>query len=416
MASLVLVTESITIGILYRTAIREEKARLEEAATSQARLIESVARFDRIYSNDYPAGAKQATIDQVKNAHSQYEGFGVTGEFVLASKENDQILFVLTHRHYDLDNPTPVPWNSKLAEPMRLALSGKSGTIIGIDYRGEKVLAAHEPVAELNMGIVAKIDLAEIRAPFVRAAYTSGLFAMVFIGLGVALFFKITNPIVQRLHDTVEKLQKAMAELTVTEKILSTAQKMANIGSWHFDIEKNKLTWTNEVYRIFGRDPQEFAPTYEAFLENVHPVDRKLVDETYMNSIKNHLPYDIIHRVLRPSGEVRVVHEMSEDIVDATGNTTHSFGMVHDITETKEYEEEREKLIAKLQQSLSEIRTLRGIIPICMFCKKIRDDKGYWDQVEVFVRQHTEADFSHSICPQCAAKHYPEFLPPNRSE
>ncbi len=58
----------------------------------------------------------------------------------------------------------------------------------------------------------------------------------------------------------------------------------------------------------------------------------------------------------------------------------------------------------------TEIKTLRGIIPICSFCKKIRNDKGYWDQVEVYVKGHTHADFSHSFCPECAKKHYPEYF------
>jgi sigma-B regulation protein RsbU (phosphoserine phosphatase) len=55
------------------------------------------------------------------------------------------------------------------------------------------------------------------------------------------------------------------------------------------------------------------------------------------------------------------------------------------------------------------VRTLRGIVPICSFCKKIRNDKGYWDLVEVYVKRHTEAEFSHGICPECLKKHYPEF-------
>lgn len=412
MASIVLAIEAITIGILYHTALAEQRARLEETAKSQARLIEAIARFGSDYSNDYPYGARQATIDQIKDAHSQYQGFGKTGEFVLSAKEKDYIVFLLSHRHYDLENPKPVPWNSELAEPTRLALSGQSGTIIGIDYRGEEVLAAYEPVAELNLGIVAKIDLAEIRAPFIKAGFISGLFAIALIGLGVSFFRMITDPILQRLGDTVEELQKTLDALKVTEKILNTAQKMATIGSWHFDIEKGKLTWTNEVYRIFGRDPEEFEPTYEAFLEAIHPEDKELVDTTYTNSIKNNEPYEIVHRIIRPSGEVRIVHEQSEDITDTSGRTIHSFGMVHDITEAKANEQERENLIAELQKSLSEIKTLRGIIPICSFCKKIRDDKGYWDQVEVYVRLHTEASFSHGICPECAEMHYGEYLHP----
>ncbi len=266
MSTTVLIAESITIGILYHTAITEETSRLEETAKSQARLIEAVARFDKIYSKEYPYGPRQATLDQIKNAHSKYRGFGSTGEFTLSTKKDDQIVFLLNHRHHDLNNPKPIPWDSELAEPMRLALSGKSGTIIGLDYRGEKVLAAYEPMEELNLGIVAKIDLSEVRAPFIKAAFISALFAIVFIVFGAGLFFKITNPILKGLYDTVTKLEKA----------------------------------------------------------------------------------------------------------------------------------------------LDEVKTLRGILPICSFCKKIRDDKGYWNQVEDYIKERLDADFSHSICPDCIKAHYPE--------
>ena len=63
----------------------------------------------------------------------------------------------------------------------------------------------------------------------------------------------------------------------------------------------------------------------------------------------------------------------------------------------------------ELKRALSEIKQLRGILPICAGCKKIRDDAGYWDQLELFVKKHTEAEFSHLICPECAEKFYPEL-------
>lgn len=80
----------------------------------------------------------------------------------------------------------------------------------------------------------------------------------------------------------------------------------------------------------------------------------------------------------------------------------------HDISERKQAEKEREELIQQLRESLAEIKTLRGILPLCSFCKKIRDDKGYWEQVDIYITKHSEADISHSICPECYAKHYPE--------
>jgi Protein of unknown function (DUF3365) len=67
---------------------------------------------------------------------------------------------------------------------------------------------------------------------------------------------------------------------------------------------------------------------------------------------------------------------------------------------------EQQDLIKNLQRALTEIKTLRGIVPICSFCKKIRDDKGYWSQVEAYVSQHTDAKFSHGVCPECMEKHY----------
>ena len=79
-----------------------------------------------------------------------------------------------------------------------------------------------------------------------------------------------------------------------------------------------------------------------------------------------------------------------------------------DIEQRKKAEQERERLIADLKKALKEIKTLRGIVPICAYCKKVRDDEGFWSQVEVYVSKHSEADFSHSYCPDCVKEHYPE--------
>jgi DNA-binding response OmpR family regulator len=74
----------------------------------------------------------------------------------------------------------------------------------------------------------------------------------------------------------------------------------------------------------------------------------------------------------------------------------------------REGEAEREKLIRELQEALTKVKTLSGFLPICMSCKKIRNDKGYWEQVEVYIRDHCEAEFSHGICPDCMKKIYPD--------
>ncbi len=80
-----------------------------------------------------------------------------------------------------------------------------------------------------------------------------------------------------------------------------------------------------------------------------------------------------------------------------------------DITTSVQDKEERENLIRELQKTLSEVKILRGFLPICASCKRIRDDQGYWNQIESYIRDRSEAEFSHSICPDCAKKLYPDL-------
>lgn len=81
---------------------------------------------------------------------------------------------------------------------------------------------------------------------------------------------------------------------------------------------------------------------------------------------------------------------------------------------SKRAETVRERLIEELQEALARVKTLSGLLPICASCKKIRDDKGYWNQIETYIEAHSEADFSHSICPECARKLYPELYHNNK--
>ena len=199
--------------ILYDYELDKQKEMLQVTAQSQARLLESIASKeietatlmarDALYYDH-----TQAAIDQIADAHDRYEGFGSTGEFTLARREDDQIVFVLRHRYEDVQHPEPVDFSSDLAEPMRLALQGLSGTLIGLDYRGETVLAAYEPVDILDLGIVAKMDLSEIRAPFIRAVLLGVTAALFVVLLGTGLFFRIGNPIIEKLEAYSSELEK----------------------------------------------------------------------------------------------------------------------------------------------------------------------------------------------------------------
>ena len=94
---------------------------------------------------------------------------------------------------------------------------------------------------------------------------------------------------------------------------------------------------------------------------------------------------------------------------DLQGNIIGIVGVGRDITERKQAEEQREKFIAELQEALDKIKTLKGLIPICACCKKIRDDQGYWNNVESYIKAHAEVEFTHGICPDCMKKLYPNY-------
>jgi PAS domain S-box-containing protein len=98
----------------------------------------------------------------------------------------------------------------------------------------------------------------------------------------------------------------------------------------------------------------------------------------------------------------------SGEIIESQGKR-YFLSVMIDITDRKQAEAERQKTIQELRLALAEVKTLRGVVPICANCKRIRDDRGYWEQVESYVSSHTEALFTHSICPACIQKLYPEF-------
>ena len=95
---------------------------------------------------------------------------------------------------------------------------------------------------------------------------------------------------------------------------------------------------------------------------------------------------------------------------DIEGKVMGTVHIARDISQEKSAKAEREKLISELQAALSNVKLLSGFLPICSSCKKIRDDQGYWNQIEEYIRDHSEAEFSHGICPECAKKLYPDFV------
>lgn len=114
----------------------------------------------------------------------------------------------------------------------------------------------------------------------------------------------------------------------------------------------------------------------------------------------------------KKNGELYWEFASISPVKDAAGRITHYVAVKEDVTERKHIDEERLKLVAELQQALAKVKTLTGLLPICAWCKKVRDDEGYWKQIESYVEAHSEAEFTHGICPDCAEKHLRSSLRP----
>ncbi len=312
MAAVALVGTGIATGLLYNTAFDTERIRLAEILRSQVSLIEAVAKFDARFSGgDHDQGAAGATISQIQEAHRGYRGLRESGEFHLARRQGDGLEYLLDHQRKRYG----------AAAPMLLALAGGAGTMVTRGHEGEEILAAYEPVPSLNLGMVALVSLREIRAPFIKAATISGAVTLILILLGAIIVHRVNGSLIQRLH-------KSVADL-------NTAQRIANIGHWDWNIQTGRLHWTDEIYRIFGWEPQAFAANYDAFLETIHPDDRAAVVAAVDGAVKEDARYDIEHRIVQPGGQVRTVHEHGEVTRARDGTPIHMTGTVHDITVRK---------------------------------------------------------------------------------
>jgi len=152
---------------------------------------------------------------------------------------------------------------------------------------------------------------------------------------------------IEKLKNEIAERKRAEETLRKSEIRLAEAQKIAHLGNWDWNILTNELYWSDEIYRIFGLQPQEFGATYDAFLDMIHPEDRELVERSVNEALNKNKPYSIDHRIVLPSGEVRVVHEQAEVTFDKSGKPIRMVGTVQDITARKQMEKNLKKKLMK---------------------------------------------------------------------
>lgn len=195
---------------------------------------------------------------------------------------------------------------------------------------------------------------------------------------------------------------------------LNEAQRLAKVGSWELDLVTNHLVWSDEIFRMFEVDQTRFGASYEAFLAAIHPEDRDAVNAAYQESLANHKPYEIVHRLKMADGRIKYVRETCTSFFDDDGKPLRSVGTVQDISELhkaelelRRHREHLEELVqertARLSESERELRRAQQIARLGHWSVNMLDDAMHWsDEIyRIFGRDPAEFQPSYENFVAC---------------
>lgn len=159
------------------------------------------------------------------------------------------------------------------------------------------------------------------------------------------------NPYILATAQDITESKRVEESLLETQRRYQEAERVAHLGNWEWNIVTNELWWSEGIYRIFGLQPEHFVPTYESFLASVHPEDRSTVAAAVDAALRQGFPYDIDHRIVRPDGTIRIVHERAEVVRDFGGRPIRMVGTVQDVTEARLLQEQLRQRNEQLRQA-----------------------------------------------------------------
>ncbi len=357
MASALLIVTGATIWFLYRAAFASISARLVETAQSQARLIEAISREESTHPELHGDRASEVVLEQLIDAHLEYRGHGETSEFTVARREGELMVFLLGHRHDTVEPPDPVPFGSDRAEPMTAALSGRSGTMVGRDYAGNTVLAAFEPARMIDggeLGVVAKIDLDEVQAPFVTAGLIAIGFSVVVAFFGAVLVVRISHSFVTQIQERSQLLTATIAALSESEKRFRTTFELAGVGIARVELDGRFSVVNDRFCEMVGYAKDEIMQL--RFRDITHPDDLAADLEHARRLLAGEVDrYAMEKRYLRKDSTVIWVNLNGSIVRDAEGRPIYFIAVVEDISARKRAELEITRSLAEKEVLLREI-------------------------------------------------------------
>jgi PAS domain S-box-containing protein len=222
----------------------------------------------------------------------------------------------------------------------------------------------------------------------------------------IVILIVIIYSITKKKSDKIDSLGEHLASATVSEQKYRDLFENANDAIFILDSDLNYKDVNKKAVELFGYSREEYL---KLNVKDLIPPEQHPDSDKEFKKLRQKGAYEKFVGKTRTKDGRWLDVEVSSSAIIENGKIIGSRDIVRNITERKKAEKEKEALISELQNALNEITTLKGFLPFCSFCKKIRNDKGYWEQVDIYIRDHSEADISHSICPECAKKHYAEF-------
>ena len=215
----------------------------------------------------------------------------------------------------------------------------------------------------------------------------------------------VSRVIEYSLDITERKLMEtALRESEMRFRSVAQSAKDAIISS---DKKGNIVFWNQAAQQMFGYDNEEAIGRPLTILM---PEGFRAAHHDGLTKHKYNRESLVVGNTIEVKGLTKGGSEFPIELSVSSwkaGEEIFYTGIIRNISDRKQIEKERDQLILSLQESLAKVKTLGGLLPICASCKKIRDDKGYWNQIETYIQEHSEAAFSHGICPQCVEKLYP---------
>lgn len=234
---------------------------------------------------------------------------------------------------------------------------------------------------------------------------------------GIIYLDVIIKPVGKPLDGYLVQIQDITGETLARKKLLESearwqfALEGAGDGVWDWDARTDLVFFSSRWKSMLGFSDDEVGDTLAEWESRVHPEDKEAAYADLARHFSGETPvYQNEHRLLCKDGSYKWILDRGKVIERSeTGEPLRIIGTHSDITDRKGYEAEREAMITELNAALATVKKLSGLLPICSYCKKIRDDKGYWNQIERFIQENSDAEFTHSICQDCLKKYFPDY-------